>query len=336
MNGTLLSGLRCHATTSRPASANGSGRSSTASTTLKTAVLAPIPTASTATATTTSSGRLRSDRAAYLKSWPRPRRNVIRSAPEGAIRQPPKAAASLDDPAVAELDHSVTVAGVHLGVRHLDDRGPFAVELLEQLHDLPALIGVQVSRRLVREDDLRARHHRARHRHQLLLAAGELARVEILLAHDVEAVEDVGHDRLPLAPLHVAVGERHLEVLVDGEVVEQVVALEDEADVALLQLEPVLFSQAVDGLVEEDELARERPVVHAQDVEEGGLARSRRAHDRHELAGSHLGVDAAQDVDLSAPLVVGLLEIAKLDHALLQTKGRATAPPAGRALASGV
>ena len=72
MNGTLLSGLRCQATTRRPASANGSGRSSTASTTLKTAVLAPMPRARTATATTTSIGRLRSDRSAYRTSWARP------------------------------------------------------------------------------------------------------------------------------------------------------------------------------------------------------------------------------------------------------------------------
>ena len=61
---------------------------------------------------------------------------------------------------------------------------------------------------------------------------------------DAEAVEDVGDDALALGLLHVAVGERQLDVLVDGQVVEQVVALEHEADVALLQRRAILLASA--------------------------------------------------------------------------------------------
>jgi hypothetical protein len=39
----------------------------------------------------------------------------------------------------------------------------------------------------------------------------------------------------------VAVGARDLEVFVDGEVVEEVVALEDEAEVLFLEFETLLF-----------------------------------------------------------------------------------------------
>src|SRR3712207_7519576 len=46
------------------------------------------------------------------------------------------------------------------------------------------------------------------------------------------------------------------EVLVDGEVVEQMVALEDEADVLLVQPRPVFRPELVDRLVQEVEIGR--------------------------------------------------------------------------------
>src|SRR5262245_19335210 len=79
-----------------------------------------------------------------------------------------------DDPAVLHLDDPVSIAGVRLRVRDLDDGRALAVELREQLHDLLGLARVQVPRGLVREDDLRARHDGPGHRHELLLAAREL------------------------------------------------------------------------------------------------------------------------------------------------------------------
>src|SRR4051794_1957395 len=104
----------------------------------------------------------------------------------------------LDDPAVAEVDDAGAVGGVGLGVRDLDDRRPAFVELLEQLHDLLALARMQVARRLVREDDLRVGDDGSRDGDELLLAARELVRIEILLLDDRELVEDVAHHALAL------------------------------------------------------------------------------------------------------------------------------------------
>jgi hypothetical protein len=56
-------------------------------------------------------------------------------------------------------------------MRDLHDRGAFAVELLEELHDFLALVGVQVAGRLVREDQLRIGDDGARDADELLLAA---------------------------------------------------------------------------------------------------------------------------------------------------------------------
>src|SRR2546425_1511677 len=69
MNVAPISGLRCQTTIRRSASTNGSGRSSTASTTLKTAVLAPIAIARTVVATMKRSGSRRADLNAYRRSW---------------------------------------------------------------------------------------------------------------------------------------------------------------------------------------------------------------------------------------------------------------------------
>ncbi len=77
---------------------------------------------------------------------------------------------------------------------------PSRVEALEQLHDLAALAGVQVAGRLVGEDHLRAGDDRAGDGDQLLLAARELVRVEVLLPDDLEAVEDVADDGLRARP----------------------------------------------------------------------------------------------------------------------------------------
>src|SRR5262245_37540584 len=222
---------------------------------------------------------------------------------------------AIDDPAVADLDDPVAVRRVDVGMGHLDDRRPRVVELLEQLHDVAPLIRVEVPRGLVGEDQLRLRDDGARDAHELLLAARELARIEVLLADDLEAIENVGHGALPLRAADVAIGERHLEVLGHGEVVEEVIALEDEADVPLAHLQPILGLQLVDLLGQEVVLARPRVIVHAEHVEERRFPRSRRTHDRDEVAFLHLEIDASQHERLLAAVLVELLDAFERDQA---------------------
>src|SRR5438045_607773 len=75
----------------------------------------------------------------------------------------------------------------------------------------------------------------ARDADELLLSARQLVRIQVLLADDLEAVEDVGHHALTILAAHVTVRERNLQVLVHRQVVEQVIALKHEADVLLVQ-----------------------------------------------------------------------------------------------------
>src|SRR5918994_7305412 len=137
-------------------------------------------------------------------------------------------------PAVDDAYDSRAVGSIGFRMGDLDDGGACVVEPFEKLHDLLPLRRVQVSRRLVGEDDRRVGDDGASDAHELLLTAGELRRIEILLPDHVEAIEDVGHHALTVGFLHVPVRERKLDVLVDRQVIEQVVALKDEADVALL------------------------------------------------------------------------------------------------------
>src|SRR6266446_9404340 len=90
-----------------------------------------------------------------------------------------------DHPAVLELNDAMTIRGVALRVRNLNDCRASVVESLEELHDLVALRGVQVAGRLVGEDELGILDDRARDANELLLAAGKLVGEEIFFADDV-------------------------------------------------------------------------------------------------------------------------------------------------------
>src|SRR5688572_30302302 len=117
-----------------------------------------------------------------MPSFLRSRRNAsMTSAWSSAIRTEGVSGATVSalmtpgklslQPTVLQLDGPVAVPGFLLRVRDLDDGRAFLVQLREDLHDRARLRGVQVAGRLVGEDEPRLRDHRARHAHQLLLAA---------------------------------------------------------------------------------------------------------------------------------------------------------------------
>ena len=56
---------------------------------------------------------------------------------------------------IEKVDGALGTGGVFLRVSHHDDGGAFGVEFLEELHDLPSVLGVEVAGGLVGEDELR-------------------------------------------------------------------------------------------------------------------------------------------------------------------------------------
>ena len=79
-------------------------------------------------------------------------------------------------------------------MRDLDDRRAFFVQLLEHVHDLFALAGVEISGRLIGENNPGICHYSAGYPHKLLLATGKLAGEKIFLAYDLKSIERVADD----------------------------------------------------------------------------------------------------------------------------------------------
>ena len=100
---------------------------------------------------------------------------------------------AIHNPAVGELNDAIAIGGPGVVVRHLNDRGPVVVQLLQQVHDHFSLAGVQAAGGLVGQNQLGLANHGARHSHELLLPAGKLIGEQRFLADDLEAIENVRH-----------------------------------------------------------------------------------------------------------------------------------------------
>src|SRR5256886_17347883 len=158
---------------------------------------------------------------------------------------------------VVMRDHAVAHTHDPLGVRgHVrlvgdhDDSLAEVVQALEDREDLGARARVEVSGGLVGEDDGRVIEEWARDRAALLLAAGELARpvMEAVAETDLfERRERALSSRMTIA----AVDEWQLDVLDRVQPREQVVRLEDEADVLVADPGELLVGQLSDVLARE-------------------------------------------------------------------------------------
>src|SRR6202162_3099360 len=148
----------------------------------------------------------------------------------------------------------------------------------------------------------------------LLLAAGELrgkmpqAREEAdLLDSPLDSLLALGRGKAPVA-------QRHIHVVEDVQVRNQVEALEDETDLLVADAghlgvgEPgdVLAVQVVRALVER--------VEEAGDVQKRRLPRARAAHDGDELAGGNVYRDAVQGVRLDQVRPVDLADVLHRKH----------------------
>src|SRR5437868_6313263 len=127
---------------------------------------------------------------------------------------------------------------------------------------------MQIPSRLVGQNQLRVGNHRAGNADQLLLATRELARVKVLLSDDVKFIERVADDRIASRLVDVTVRKRDVEILVNGEVVEEMVGLENKADLFVAKRGALFRFQVVDGHIIEEKFAAPGVIVHAEDVEE--------------------------------------------------------------------
>ena len=126
------------------------------------------------------------------------------------------------------MDDAIGVLRVTRVVRHHADGGAAAMQFAQQFHHRFAVGRVEVSGRLVSEQDARLSANCAGHRHALLLTAGELAGQVLRAMAHADALERVSHALLALGGIHAAIGQRQLDVFINRQVADQVETLEDE------------------------------------------------------------------------------------------------------------
>src|SRR5690606_9778028 len=185
----------------------------------------------------------------------------------------------------------------------------FAVELLQQAQDLLGRLPVEVAGRLVADQQRRVGDDGARDRHALLLAArqfGRLVRGAVRQAHQLQRALRVA---LALRAAELRQQQRQLHVLLRAERGHQVVELEYVSDVLAAPGRQLARTHAIDALPGNLDLAAGGRVQAADEVQERGLARTRGAHQRDEITGGDVQVQAVQHVDLLRAALVGLAEV---------------------------
>jgi hypothetical protein len=199
-------------------------------------------------------------------------------------------------------------------VGDLNDGGASFIEFSEELHDFFALRGVEIAGGLIGQNEFGILDDRAGDTDQLLLAAGKLAGEKIFFGNDVEAVESVADKAGAFFLGDIFVGERDFEVFVDGEIVDEMVGLEDETDVVFVEFVALLVVDFVNGLIEEIVFAGPGTIEHAEDAEEGGLPCPGRTHEGDKFAGQDVESDATEYVEFVGTGIVGFFNVLELDE----------------------
>src|SRR5436190_1136060 len=204
----------------------------------------------------------------------------------------------IDDTPIEQMDRPVRMLRVARIVCHHADRRPGAVQRPQQLHHRFAVGRVEVSRRLVGEQDRGIAHDGARDGDALLLASRELHRIVFGPVHHPHFFERLLHALRALRPRHATVGERQLDILGDGEVANQIEGLEHEADPPVADPRSLRRRQVSHRLVLEQVAPVARRIEQTEDGEQRRLAAPRRAVDRDVLTLADLEVHVRERVRL--------------------------------------
>ena len=187
--------------------------------------------------------------------------------------------------------------GFDLIVGHVDER---RVEALIQAQDvcpgLDAQLGVEVGERLVHEEDRRLAHDGAPEGDALALAAGELARLAVQVAAEVQDRRRLLDAGLDLLLGDVAQLQSEGEVVADGHMRIERVALEDHRDVA------VFGRDVVDDPLADPQRAGGDLFQAGDHPQARGLAAAGRPDEHHELRVSDVEVEVVDGDDVPKPL----------------------------------
>src|SRR5678816_595496 len=173
---------------------------------------------------------------------------------------------------------------------------------------------MEISGRFVSKNDSRIRNDGACDTDELLLASRQLSGEKVFLADHLKTIERVAHNRLPVFLTYVSIRQRQFEIFKNRLVVEQVITLKHETDVAVSQVCALLSVQLVNGNLIEKVFTSPRLIVHAEDMEQRRLPSAGWPHDRDKLSGFNIEIDAPQDISLGWSVRKCLFNAAQTDH----------------------
>ena len=156
-------------------------------------------------------------------------------------------------------------------------RAEVALELRDLGAHLHAELRVEVRERLVHQERGRLAHDRPAHRDPLALSAGERARLALEEGVEAEHPRRLLHPLVDLVLVHLLQLQAEGDVVVDGEVRVERVALEDHRDVAVARRD------VVDDAVADLELTLGDVLEPGDHPERCRLAAARGADQDHEL-----------------------------------------------------
>ena len=199
-----------------------------------------------------------------------------------------------DQATVIQLDRSIARPANEIQiVRRHDDRGARGVDVAQQLEDAARRPLVQVSGRLVRDQDERIVDERARDRHALLLSARKLSRI----ARRLRCQPDLSQRTSDLGPDRRLGRTRHLErertfasaVRSSSSRKSWKTIPSRRRSFEISRPLRVLRADSVDP-----DLALARLLFHVEELEDGRLAGAARTSEKDEFALLHLEAHLAR------------------------------------------
>ncbi len=157
----------------------------------------------------------------------------------------------------------------------------FMRECADHIHHIGFRFGIKVSSRLVGEHDLWPGHEGASYADALLLATRHLRRIMLHAFAKTDPLQQFSGDRLAFFFRHASKHQRHRHVFDRVEAGQQIVRLENEAQMLLPELGQPTFAQFGDRNPADDDAAL------------GGTFHTRQLVEQCGLTGTGFAVDAA-------------------------------------------
>ena len=190
-----------------------------------------------------------------------------------------------------------------------------AISFEEQIENQPSVRRVEVAGGLIGHHDRGLDNKGPRQGHALLLAARKLHGIVI---HALTQTHRIEHEaRLcQTVAFHVEfVRQQH--ILESGKRLNQLVGLEDKADLAPAHRCQLSLRQVVDGYAIEPDLALAGRVEAGEQTQQRALAASTRTHNGHKLPRRNLQRDSLQNVYTPRAILDPLLRALDLNQSAL-------------------